>query len=71
MKVQTSVVCPYCGHINKISVDVDTIFSHKELLYCDNEEGGCDMLFVFSLQLRPYVHVAKIGEFTMDDSKED
>lgn len=47
--------CPYCEHKNKTRSD-----KRRELLYCDNEEGGCDQLVVVDLIVMTSTKVRKV-----------
>ena len=53
------VKCPYCGFENKIYSGND---GEIDSMYCDVEEGGCDKLFGFQVNLVPKVRVWHMEE---------
>lgn len=56
MNVYFTARCPYCGHDNKFSMEMDKPWgSHMAVYTCDVEEGGCDQPFVVGLELKPQV----------------
>lgn len=70
MKIKIFTTCPYCSHEDSFWRDVQhdspKLFVHT----CDNEEGGCDLPYVVSLELKPVVTTLEIGGM-MDEYRED
>jgi transcription elongation factor Elf1 len=59
MKLKIEFKCPYCRHLNEISLNFDE--SYKKLLaYCYMEEGGCDGEVVLNCQVKIDTEVRKI-----------
>lgn len=44
--------CPHCGHINKYRYHTLTSFITTDLIYCDEEGGGCGTKMVLKTELK-------------------
>lgn len=62
MKVYFSATCPYCGHTSNFYTVVENQGKDRlKVFTCDSEEGGCDLPYVVSLELKPVVTTLEIG----------
>lgn len=59
-----SVKCPMCGHTNQVTdAWLDAIhaeYGKPFVMTCDNEEGGCDRVFVAKIVFTPSVRTSTV-----------
>lgn len=74
MKIYFTATCPYCGYENKYYYEPESQRTRLMVYTCDNEEGGCDLPFVVSVELKPEVSTLKIvgmQDVYQDNQKEE
>lgn len=53
MEDRIKVICPYCGHENSVRVQTYCNGAYtRDMISCDNETGGCDQDFVYTVVSR-------------------
>ena len=62
MKIKTNAKCPYCGTVNQILVEAESLYVSPMVVTCDLMEGGCDEDFVIKPQLSVSTKIFKIQE---------
>lgn len=54
------VKCPYCGHENRVLVEIQNGIQKREVTTCDLDSGGCDKDFVIHPKVEVSADVYKI-----------
>lgn len=62
MKINTNAKCPYCGTINKVLIEAESLYIPPIVATCDMLKGGCDEDFVIKPQLSVSLKIFKIQE---------
>jgi transcription elongation factor Elf1 len=53
MQLEVTTKCPYCQHINNVTVELKQHQTERVVVLCDIDSGGCDKYFV----LEAYIEV--------------
>jgi hypothetical protein len=62
MNICVEVKCPYCGTINKVLIEAESLYIPPIVATCDMLKGGCDEDFVIKPQLSISTKIFKIQE---------
>ena len=62
MRIHTNVKCPYCGTVNKVLVEAESLYIPPIVATCDMLKGGCDKDFVIKPHLSISTKIFKIQE---------
>lgn len=52
--IARDVECPHCGALNAVQIHADRAGNvTQRIVYCSDDDGGCDKMFVVSGVFRP------------------
>ena len=66
MKIHTNAKCPYCGTINKVLIEAESLYIPPIVATCDMLKGGCAEDFVIKPHLSVDTKIFKIREEETD-----